>query len=240
MINGNVENQKFLAFAAISHLRFRRYSIGNPMQAVKFKLKQASAVLGVSPKDLQNLVQLGVISPPRRNNLYWFDYKLLLEAKVAFYLKASLGSSSELLARFTEALAPSLGPANLKNIRDIRLQSRPVVDGDAVEIKIPLRSLAEELNQQLPRAAGFKDLPKGRKRSGWKEEFWRSLKAAAAEMGDVSEEQILKTIHEYRAERKKLRAFKQAKKTQVGSVPGPPRSAQTEITIIARTKKKTA
>jgi hypothetical protein len=29
------------------------------MQAVTLKLKQASAVLGVPPKDLQNLVQLG-------------------------------------------------------------------------------------------------------------------------------------------------------------------------------------
>jgi hypothetical protein len=188
------------------------------MQPIKFKLKQASAVLGVSPKDLQNLVQLGVISPPRRNNLYWFDYKLLLEAKVAFYLKASLGSSSELLARFTKALAPSLGPANLKNIRDVRLQSRPVVDGDAVEIKIPLRSLAEELNQQLPRAAGFKDLPKGRKKPGWKQDFLQTAQMIAAELGDITEEHILKTIREYRAERKKL----------------------PEITFVAPTKKKTA
>ncbi len=54
------------------------------MQAVEFKLKQASAVLGVSTKDLQNLVQLKVIRPARRDNFYWFDRRLLLEAKVAF------------------------------------------------------------------------------------------------------------------------------------------------------------
>jgi hypothetical protein len=68
------------------------------MQSLTFKLKQASAVLGVPPKDLQNLVQLGVIRPARRNSVCWFDTNLLLEAKVAFYLKETLGSSSDLLA----------------------------------------------------------------------------------------------------------------------------------------------
>ena len=78
------------------------------MQFVELKLKQASAVLGVDPKDLQNLVQMKVLRPPRRKNFYWFDSRLLLEAKLALYLKASLGSSTELLARFTEALSRHL------------------------------------------------------------------------------------------------------------------------------------
>ena len=52
------------------------------MRTVEFKLKQASAVLGVPSKDLQNLVQLKVIRPARRDNLYWFDSRLLLEAKL--------------------------------------------------------------------------------------------------------------------------------------------------------------
>jgi hypothetical protein len=37
------------------------------MQSVELKLKQASAVLGVAPKDLQNLVQFKVLRPPRRD-----------------------------------------------------------------------------------------------------------------------------------------------------------------------------
>ena len=41
--------------------------------SLTFKLKQASAVLGVPPKDLQNLVQLGVIRPARRKSVCWFD-----------------------------------------------------------------------------------------------------------------------------------------------------------------------
>ena len=69
------------------------------MQSTPLKLKQASAVLGVPPKDLQNLVQFKVLRPTRRDNFYWFDNRLLLEAKIALYLKESLGTSTEVLAR---------------------------------------------------------------------------------------------------------------------------------------------
>lgn len=188
------------------------------MQTVTLKLKQASVVLGVAPKDLQNLVQLGVIRPPRRNSVFWFDTNLLLKAKVAFYLKESLGSSSDLLARFTEALSQDLGKIETKDLKDICLRSRPVNGSDAVEIKIPVRSLARELEDQIPLASALKDLPRGRKRAGWKKEFLRSIQKAAGDLGDISEEKILKTIREERFGRKKL----------------------PEITLVARSKKKTA
>jgi len=190
----------------------------NQMQCITLKLKQASAVLGVPAKDLQNLVQLGVIRPARRNRVCWFDTSLLLKAKVAFYLKESLGSSSDLLARFTEALSKNLGKAKMGDLGDICLRSRPLNGTDAVEIKIPVRSLARELEDQIPLASAYKDLPKGRKRAGWKRDFLRSVPKAAADLGDISEEMILKTVREYRSGRKKL----------------------PEITVVARTKKKTA
>ena len=190
----------------------------NPMQSLTLKLKQASAVLGVPPKDLQNLVQLGVVRPVRRNSVCWFDTNLLLEAKVAFYLKETLGSSSDLLARFTEAFSKNLGKAKMADLGDICLRSRPLNGTSAVEIKIPVRSLARELGDQIPLASVHKDLPKGRKKAGWKKSFLRSAQRAAADLGDISEEQILKTVREYRSRRKK-----------------PP-----EITVVARTKTKTA
>ena len=40
------------------------------MEAMELKLKQASAVLGVAPKDLQNLVQFKVLRPTRRDSFY--------------------------------------------------------------------------------------------------------------------------------------------------------------------------
>jgi hypothetical protein len=65
---------------------------------------------------------------------------------------------------------------------------------------------------------GLQDLPKGRKRAGWKRDFLRSVLKAAADLGNISEEEILKTVREYRLGRKKL----------------------PEITVVAHTKKKTA
>jgi hypothetical protein len=220
------------------------------MQNVRLKLKQASAVLGVTPKDLQNLVQLGVLRPSRRNRVYWFDPGLLLQAKVAFYLKDSLGSSSDLLARFTAALSQNLTRRTLNDLQDVSLRSRPASGKDAVEIRIPLRSLGLELEKQLPRAAAYRDLPRGRKRAGWKKDLLHSLEAAAAEMGDVSEKEILKTVKETRemlARRKRPVVMNELKKLTQSSESIParrrPSSAHRklpEITVVARTKTKTA
>ncbi|HET9836791.1 MAG TPA: hypothetical protein VFR84_01060 [Candidatus Angelobacter sp.] len=187
------------------------------MENVNLKLKQASALLGVSPKDLQNLVQMGVVRPVRRRNICWFDANVLLTAKVAFYLKDSLGSSSDLLARFTQACSQSL-KSEPGNWTDICLRSRPANGTDAVEIIIPVRSLAQELESKLPAAAAVKDLPKGRKRAGWKRELLRNMQQAAADLSNVSEEQILKSVREHRTARKK----------------------RPEISVIAITKEKTA
>src|SRR5208282_5898700 len=95
------------------------------MQVVELKLKQASAVLGVEPKDLQNLVQFKVLRPMRRDGVYWFDNRLLLEAKVAFYLKESLGTSTEVLARFNQVLSTNLRKAQLNRLRYLWLRSLP-------------------------------------------------------------------------------------------------------------------
>src|SRR6266446_7988574 len=79
------------------------------MQSVELKLKQASAVLGVPPKELQNLVQFGVLRPKRRARVCFFDANLLLQAKVAGYLKESLGTSTQYLVLFTKALSQCSG-----------------------------------------------------------------------------------------------------------------------------------
>ncbi len=174
------------------------------MQIVEFKLKQASAVLGVSAKDLQNLVQLKVIRPTRRDNFYWFDNRLLLEAKVAFYLKASLGSSSELLSLFTEALSKSLGAGDPRKRQYVSLRSRPARGEQAIEIRIPVGSLAREVEEQLPEALAQPALPRGRRRAGWKAEMSRALEDAAKQIGVIPTGTILKTVRAHRNVRKAL------------------------------------
>jgi hypothetical protein len=87
-----------------------------------------------------------------------------------------------------------------------------------VEIKIPLRALARELEGQIPLASVYQDLPRGRKRAGWKRDFLRNIQKAGQDLGNISQEDILKTVREHRLRRRKL----------------------PEITVVARTKKKTA
>lgn len=171
---------------------------------VELKLKQASAVLGVNPKDLQNLVQFKVLRPRREDSVYWFNDRMLLAAKVAFYLKESLGTSTELLARFTEAFSKTLKEGQGSTPRYVWLRSRPTAGREPVEVRIPLANLAKELKEQIPRAAEYEDLPRGRKRPGWKSEFTRKLEAAARDLSDVTESQIVETIRAYRGEKKRL------------------------------------
>jgi hypothetical protein len=173
------------------------------MEAIELKLKQASAVLGVAPKDLQNLVQFNVLRPTRRDSFFWFDRRLLLEAKIALYLKDSLGTSTEVLALFTRALS-NLKDQDVATVRYLSLRSLPARGREPIEVRIPLRDLAKELNEQLPLAGVYKDLPRGRKRPGWKREFTRTLEAAANDLPGVTESQIAEAIRGFRAEKKKL------------------------------------
>lgn len=75
------------------------------MTGQMLKLKQA--VLQVAPKELQNLVQFGVVKPKRTEGTYCFDVGTLLVAKVAFYLKESLGTRTSVLSKLMEAFSAS-------------------------------------------------------------------------------------------------------------------------------------
>jgi hypothetical protein len=54
----------------------------------------------------------------------------------------------------------------------------------------------------MGRAYLYKDMPRGRKRRGWKKEFLESLTEAAKDIGEVSEEEILRTVRTYRKEKR--------------------------------------
>jgi hypothetical protein len=77
------------------------------MREQLLKLKQASAVLQVEPKELQNLVQFRVVKPKRSEGTYYFDLGTLLVAKVAFYLKDSLGTRTSVLSKLMDAFSQS-------------------------------------------------------------------------------------------------------------------------------------
>ncbi|MPY88392.1 MAG: hypothetical protein GEU99_10740 [Luteitalea sp.] len=169
------------------------------MNIPELKLKQASVVADVPPKELQNLVQFKVIRPKRRGRAYWFDRDTLLQAKCAFYLKETLGASTEYLAGFVRALA---GRRDLTKERaSVRIESSPRPGLPPVGIIVPVGMLRRALEARIPLAAVAKDVPPGRRRPGWKQEFLRSLRDAAQEMPELSEEQILSVVRQHRRTR---------------------------------------
>ncbi len=162
------------------------------------KLKQASAVLGVPPKELQNLVQFGVLRPKRRARVCFFDANVLLQAKVAGYLKESLGTSTQYLVLFTKALS-QFSEREVSRRNTLIMCARAAPGKTPLEVRIPIRQIIKELEQRLPLASIYRDIPRGRKRKGWKEEFLCTLKDAANDVGDLSEKQIIESVRSYRS-----------------------------------------
>ena len=167
------------------------------MQTEGLKLKQASAVLGMPAKDLQNFVQFGVVKPKRREGRYWFDRNVLLQAKIGWYLRQSLGISTGYLVRLVQ-LAAKAAASGEEWRQFVWVRSRPCPGSAAIEVRIPVWSLAEEIEERLPLAKMYRDLPRGRKRSGWKAEFVEALSDAAVDLGQVSEGDILEAVRKQR------------------------------------------
>lgn len=185
---------------------------------VQLKLKEASFVLGVSPKDLQNLVQFGVLRPRRQDRFFVFDSPMLLQAKVAFYLKESLGTSVPLLARFTKEIFKEMPMSKRGQARNISILSRPLRGKNPVRIEVPLQALAAELESQMPVTESSRNRSQTNERSRWKGEITRTFTEAADDLKGITEREILDEIKRYRAERKK----------------------SPEITVVALPKEKTA
>lgn len=172
------------------------------MANATLKLKQASAVLRIQPKELQNLVQFGVVKPKRAEGTYLFDPKTLLTAKVAFCLKESLGTRANVLTKLIEVFRASEDRLKAENPEYVVFTCRFSPEEEPIKVGVPFRSLGEQIEQGLSRAELYRDLPRGRKRAGWKKEFLDTLAEAAKDMGEVSEEEILRTIRTYRQQRR--------------------------------------
>jgi hypothetical protein len=176
--------------------------IGGDMPRQGLKLKQASAVLQIQPKQLQNLVQFGVVKPRRLEGTYFFDTNALMVAKVAFYLKESLGTRTSVLSKLMEAFSASEKEFKSENPKYIIFNCRLAAEEEPIKLGVPFRALGEQIAAGMSRADLYRDLPRGKKRRGWKREFLESLAEAAKDVGEVSEEEILRTLRSYRTERR--------------------------------------
>ena len=114
-----------------------------PQRALK--LKQASAVLKVEPKELQNLVQFGVVKPKRVDGAYLFDRETLLTAKVAFRLKESLGTRANVLSRLIDVFRASEKRLRKRRIRSTwSLRAASLGEEEPIKLGVPFRSLGEQ------------------------------------------------------------------------------------------------
>jgi hypothetical protein len=175
----------------------------------QLKLKQASCVLQVPPKELQNLVQFGIVNPSRgENGLSLFTVEDLFCAKLALHLKRFLGTSYARLREIVSEVEPSW--SELVEEKPAKLTIRGALNEDeedeSVELVVPFRSLVEHVEEQLRKVSLFRDFPRGRKRKGWKDEFMTSLMEAANQIEDVTPEAIDRDIEEFRAMLSKRRA----------------------------------
>jgi hypothetical protein len=172
------------------------------VQEVELKLKQASAVLGMPAKELQNLVQFGVVKPRRRRGLYFFDTSCLYQAQVAGHLKLALGTPATKLSEFVAAFSEFLkkGEAQIPDVLVFRSSSR--YSSKPVEVRLPFKQLRETLETRLRQVELYRDMPRGRKRPNWKADFLNTLKQASQDIGDVSPQEIDRVIVDYRASRK--------------------------------------
>jgi hypothetical protein len=166
------------------------------------KLKQASAVLQIEPKELQNLVQFGVVKPQRSEGTYVFDANTLLVAKVAFCLKESLGTRTSVLSKLMNVFLASEKELKSENPKYIVFICQLSAEEDPVKVGVPLRALADQLQERMLRADLYRDLPRGRKRRGWKKEFLGSLTEAAKDIGEISDQEISRTVRAHRKERR--------------------------------------
>ena len=90
----------------------------------------------------------------------------------------------------------------IKNPEYVVFTCRFSAEEEPIKLGVPFRSLGEQIEHGLSRADLYRDMPRGRKRAGWKQEFLNTLSEAAKDMGEISEEDIQRTIRSYRDERR--------------------------------------
>ncbi len=85
-----------------------------------------------------------------------------------------------------------------------------------MKLGVPFRALEEQIEERMSRTDLYKDLPSGHKRRGWKKEFLESLREAAQDIGEIPEEEILRTVGACRRERRspEITVAAESKQTQ--------------------------
>ncbi len=147
------------------------------------KLKQASSVLRIDHKKLENLIQYGVIRPPQSEGTYFFDANALMLAKVASYLQESLGTGTFVLSKLVEAFSAAEEQLRSDNPEYIVFACRLTAQEEPIKLGVPFRTFREQIEERMSRTDLQQDLPSGtQRRRGW---IPKPLTDAAKDIGEV-------------------------------------------------------
>jgi DNA integrity scanning protein DisA with diadenylate cyclase activity len=142
------------------------------------------------------------VKPRRSDGTYLFDANALLVAKIASCLKEYLGTRMSVLSKLMEAFLVAQEGLMSENPAYIVFNCQRSTKEAPVKLAVPFRAMGEQIEERMNRAELYRDLPRGRKRRGWKKEFRQSLTDAAKDLGEVSQGEILGAIRNYRRERR--------------------------------------
>jgi hypothetical protein len=101
-----------------------------------------------------------------------------------------------------EAFTASEKEFKSENPKYIIFKCRLTAEEEPIKLGVPFRALGEQIEERKSRTDLYRDLPRGKKRRGWKKKFLESLTEAAKDIGDVSAEEILRTVRSYRKEKR--------------------------------------
>lgn len=118
------------------------------------------------------------------------------------YLKESLGTRTSVLSKLMDAFSAYEEKFRMQSPNYVVFNCRLTAEEEPIKLGVPFRALEEQVEERMNRVDLYKDLPRGRKRRGWKKEFLESLSEAAKDIGEISEEEILRTVRTYRREKR--------------------------------------
>src|SRR5262249_10143399 len=85
-------------------------------------------------------VQFGVVKPQRSAGTYFFDMKMLLAAKVALYLKESLGTSTSVLSKLMNVFSASEAKLRTQNRNYVVFNCRLTAEEEPIKLGVPFRA----------------------------------------------------------------------------------------------------
>lgn len=176
------------------------------MMKVKLKTGQVAAVLGIPPKQLQNVVAAGYVQPTvvghgrgsiRLYSLENIVHLQLLELLVHAYGLERQQAATRLAQVWPKRFSPPALVLVLPPTETVWNAGLPLEP-----LRLPLRAIAESTQQRITHVmAAYQEKKRGRP-AGWKPQMHQALADVSAALQTVSDDQIRHEIAAYRAQQR--------------------------------------